>query len=250
MSAFVYLTICLNCSTKLTSRWKVIINLQMIISRHPLACVMYFLSLTEELTNVLICNRSAQFSKVSKAFITNYPSSYMPTPCIDSLTILLFGLSPVKWHSYGTSSWLTCPGSPCLRVAFRCLQWQSWSCLPVMILGCRRLTFSFLHKCSFYDKFRPNKIVIRCRCISLLHSCDVLLYSYHCSKALLKRWRMPSSGMLRRVALVRTDVSEEFSATSIIRVTRIGELGTTLAVKLRLTLFLVRRFLSPWRWWR
>jgi hypothetical protein len=41
--------------------------------------------------------------------------------------------------------------------------------------------------------------------------------------------RMPSSGMLRRVALVRTDVSEELSA-SFIRVTRIGELGTTLAV--------------------
>jgi hypothetical protein len=40
---------------------------------------------------------------------------------------------------------------------------------------------------------------------------------------------MPFSGMLRRVALVRTDVSEELSA-SIIRVTRIGELGTTLAV--------------------
>jgi hypothetical protein len=35
--------------------------------------------------------------------------------------------------------------------------------------------------------------------------------------------------MLRRVALVRTDVSEEHSA-SFIRVTRIGELGTTLAV--------------------
>jgi hypothetical protein len=35
--------------------------------------------------------------------------------------------------------------------------------------------------------------------------------------------------MLLRVALVRTDVSEELSA-SIIRVTRIGELGTTLAV--------------------
>jgi hypothetical protein len=40
---------------------------------------------------------------------------------------------------------------------------------------------------------------------------------------------MPSSGMLRRVALVRTDVSEELRA-SIIRVTRIRELGTTLAV--------------------
>jgi hypothetical protein len=36
---------------------------------------------------------------------------------------------------------------------------------------------------------------------------------------------MASCGMLHRVALVRTDVSEELSA-SIIRVTRIGELGT------------------------
>jgi hypothetical protein len=35
--------------------------------------------------------------------------------------------------------------------------------------------------------------------------------------------------MLRRVALVRTDVSEELSP-SFIRVTRIGELGTTPAV--------------------
>jgi hypothetical protein len=35
--------------------------------------------------------------------------------------------------------------------------------------------------------------------------------------------------MLRRVAIVRTDVSEEIAA-SIIRVTRLGELGRTLAV--------------------
>jgi hypothetical protein len=41
--------------------------------------------------------------------------------------------------------------------------------------------------------------------------------------------RMVSSGMLRRVALVGNDVSEELSA-SFIRVTRIGELGTALAV--------------------
>jgi hypothetical protein len=40
---------------------------------------------------------------------------------------------------------------------------------------------------------------------------------------------MVSSGMLLRVALVRTDVSKELSAY-IIRVTRIDELGKTLAV--------------------
>jgi hypothetical protein len=40
---------------------------------------------------------------------------------------------------------------------------------------------------------------------------------------------MASSGMFRRVALVGTDVSEELSA-SFMRVTRIGELGTTLVV--------------------
>jgi hypothetical protein len=40
--------------------------------------------------------------------------------------------------------------------------------------------------------------------------------------------RMVSSGLLRRVALVRTDVSED-PGTSFIRVTKIGELGTTQA---------------------
>jgi hypothetical protein len=41
--------------------------------------------------------------------------------------------------------------------------------------------------------------------------------------------RMASSGIVRPVAIVRTDVSEELSA-SFIRVTRIGELGITLDV--------------------
>jgi hypothetical protein len=40
---------------------------------------------------------------------------------------------------------------------------------------------------------------------------------------------MSSSGVLSRVALVRIDVSDELSA-SIIRVKRVGELGTALAV--------------------
>jgi hypothetical protein len=53
--------------------------------------------------------------------------------------------------------------------------------------------------------------------------------------------------MLRRVALVRTDVSEELSA-SFIRVSRIGELGTTLAApsnceEIQILLRSVRRLL-------
>jgi demethoxyubiquinone hydroxylase (CLK1/Coq7/Cat5 family) len=51
---------------------------------------------------------------------------------------------------------------------------------------------------------------------------------------------MESSGMLRRVDLVRTDVSEEHIA-SIIRVTRIGEVGTLALTSHRHTL---RRFLQ------
>jgi hypothetical protein len=46
---------------------------------------------------------------------------------------------------------------------------------------------------------------------------------------------MASSGLLRLAALVRTDVSEELSA-SIIRVIRIGELGTLAVTSNRSTL--------------
>jgi hypothetical protein len=51
---------------------------------------------------------------------------------------------------------------------------------------------------------------------------------------------MASSGTLRRVALVRTYVSEELSS-NFTRITRIGELGTTLALTSnRLTLVFLR----------
>jgi hypothetical protein len=46
---------------------------------------------------------------------------------------------------------------------------------------------------------------------------------------------MASSGMLRRVALVRLDISEELSP-SIIRVIRMGELGTLAVTSNRRTL--------------
>jgi hypothetical protein len=62
---------------------------------------------------------------------------------------------------------------------------------------------------------------------------------------------MTSSGMLRRVALVRIDVSEELSA-SFIRATRIGELGTTLAVIsnwLKLLVTLLKEALSCSETW-
>jgi hypothetical protein len=76
---------------------------------------------------------------------------------------------------------------------------------------------------------------------------------------------MASSGMLRHVTLVRTDVLEELSA-SMIKMTGIDELGTTLALTsnrrtlrrntlyffaacvgccLQVALFVVHRFLSP-----
>jgi hypothetical protein len=42
------------------------------------------------------------------------------------------------------------------------------------------------------------------------------------------RWRMPPSGMLGHVALLTTDVSEDRIIS--MRVTKIGELGTMIAV--------------------
>jgi hypothetical protein len=61
------------------------------------------------------------------------------------------------------------------------------------------------------------------RCDQIHVTCDGPIY-------LLPIPKMVSYGMLRRVAIVRTDVSEELIA-SFIRVTRIGELRTKWYVK-------------------
>jgi hypothetical protein len=53
-------------------------------------------------------------------------------------------------------------------------------------------------------------------------------------------------GMLRRVALVKTDVSEECTS-SIIRVTRIGELGTLAVISNRCTLLMMEALRSSER---
>jgi hypothetical protein len=57
---------------------------------------------------------------------------------------------------------------------------------------------------------------------------------------------MVSSGMLRRVALVRTDVSMVLSA-SFIRVTGNGELGTTVAVIIIVPSSAILVTLMKWR---
>jgi hypothetical protein len=90
-------------------------------------------------------------------------------------------------------------------------------------------------------------------CTGFRHLC--LLPS---SRQLDPTLKMPSSGMLRLVTLVRTDISKERIAY-IIRVTGIGELSKTLTISskrstvLRLlvtaNIFLAHRFLSLW-WWR
>jgi hypothetical protein len=81
---------------------------------------------------------------------------------------------------------------------------------------------------------------------------DVTLCSstvgYNISEKHWQTWRMPFSGMLCHVALVRTDILEECSAF-IIRVTRISELGTMLAVTSNRCMLQRNTILSPWRWW-
>jgi hypothetical protein len=68
----------------------------------------------------------------------------------------------------------------------------------------------------------------------------------HAMSSLYDNLRIPLSWKWRRVALVRTNVSEE-PIDTIIRVTRIGELQTKLRISSKRSML---RFLSPWWWGR
>jgi hypothetical protein len=85
-------------------------------------------------------------------------------------------------------------------------------------------------KCHVWDTLCNNSIYVwqcvKSDCIGKVRRCKI--WDFHSGD-------YEESGMLRHVALVRTDVSEEHNA-SIIRVTRIGELGTLLVTSNRCTL--------------
>jgi hypothetical protein len=109
-----------------------------------------------------------------------------------------------------------------------------------MQFGGVHIFFGAIHSNSAY---RFAFMFIHCRCNSalvklfrlsenifpLLHIHHNAMFKIKLNQNVFSSWRMGSSGMLRRLALVRIDVSEELSA-SFIRVTRTGEQGTTLAV--------------------
>jgi hypothetical protein len=135
------------------------------------------------------------------------PCSWCSLPAVDVASLLFLkhslyidatagtGLLNGKWHvmsPYGT----TCYS-----------RWLLWF-LPVRIPVGTSATTKDLHR---YPQ-----------------SFELLLFIYGDGVKSSILLRMVFSGMLRRVALVRTDVSEEPGA-SFIRVTRIGELGTTQA---------------------
>jgi hypothetical protein len=87
---------------------------------------------------------------------------------------------------------------------------------------------------SFRAQYEISQIFIHSSALELLHEHSLAKTSevtqqvtfYHASRELTYELRrMASSGMLCRVAIVKSDVSEVLSAF-IIRVTGIGELGT------------------------
>jgi hypothetical protein len=115
-------------------------------------------------------------------------------------------------------------------------RWPTRSKCLVYLHSKEKHDLRFWHRCTTENHWVSGLHVSQ----SLGKQCYIKCQIWGFHRGHYEKCRMASSGMLRRVALVRTDVSEELSA-SFIRVTRIGELGAMLAVT-------SNRFLSTW--WR
>jgi hypothetical protein len=117
----------------------------------------------------------------------------------------------VAWH-------IRCPVAHCSNGAGMLPHYPS-SCLLFQTLHFARLDSVCVFRWNLLSWSQKTELVSVCR-HQQQHQMDLRF-----SRRWL--WRMVSSGMLRSVALVITDISEERSA-SFIKVTRICELGTTL----------------------
>jgi hypothetical protein len=100
-----------------------------------------------------------------------------------------------------------------------------WGCRTEHTL--RRQLAVCPHRTHIQTGLQNNKIQ-ECQVLSNPSKSKIIMQTLKQEGTQVFIWRMMSSGMLRRVALVRTDVSEEPGA-SFIRVTKVGALGTTQA---------------------
>jgi hypothetical protein len=180
----------------------------------------------------------------------------VPLLSISGVLLVLPPRHPSSWKQMALLIWYTCGHLVMLHIqsvidsyrfilVHRCLSWGNSFC----VISEPRFAMSVsLHagkkqknRCniSFVGHFHLMCITKQqslstclCQLLSFLPCPYLLCVTFWSGKiwGFSRRWlwSMVSSGMLRHVALVRTDVSEEPSA-SFIRVTRIGELGTTLA---------------------